>query len=409
MGYLGESLRGFSWMGAFRLATRGFAYLRIAILARLLTPSQFGLFGIAFLALSFLESVTATGINVILIQERKDIDEFVDTAWVISIARGLFIAILLVVLSPLIASFFNAVGSETLLMLVGLVAFIRGFINPSRVKFKKELEFNKEFWFSFVVFLTDSITVITLTFLLRSPVSLVLGLVAGAVMEVTLSFLLIKPVPKLSLDRYKLKLIINRGRWVTATRIFNYLLREGDDIVVGRLLVTKFLGFYQVAYKISTLPITEIARVVHKVTFPVYSKIADEKDRLTRAYFKTFVGVSVLVIPIGVILLLYPYEIVLIVLGSNWLEIVPVIKILSVYGVIESLTGTSTAFFNASKRQDYVTKIYFIRLLVMAITIIPLTNKYGIIVAGFSVLISAVIAIPLTVYFVQRVIKGANE
>ena len=95
MGYTKTAIKGFSWMGAFRGVTRVFSLLRTAILARILMPSQFGAFGIATLILSFLEIFTETGINLFLIQEGSDLEEYVDTAWMISAVRGIFISAIL--------------------------------------------------------------------------------------------------------------------------------------------------------------------------------------------------------------------------------------------------------------------------------------------------------------------------
>ena len=80
-------------MALLRGSTRGLALLKMVVLARFLTPAQFGVFGIALLALAFLEIITETGINVVLIQEEDEIDSYISTAWIVSIARGVLISI----------------------------------------------------------------------------------------------------------------------------------------------------------------------------------------------------------------------------------------------------------------------------------------------------------------------------
>ena len=80
MGYTNKAIKGISWMSAFRGITRIMAFAKIAVLARVLTPSQFGVFGIASLVLVFLEVLTETGINVFLIQSQKDINKYINSA-----------------------------------------------------------------------------------------------------------------------------------------------------------------------------------------------------------------------------------------------------------------------------------------------------------------------------------------
>ena len=96
MGYFQTALRGLSWMGALRVVTRSLALVKIAILARILVPAQFGIYGIATLVLGFLEMLTETGINIFLIQKNKKVDEYVNSAWVVSIVRGFLISFLMV-------------------------------------------------------------------------------------------------------------------------------------------------------------------------------------------------------------------------------------------------------------------------------------------------------------------------
>ena len=95
MGYTKQALKGITWIGFFRVATRGISYIRIIILARILTPSQFGTADIALLILSITEVFTETGINIFLIQQKEKIDKYVNTAWIVSIIRGLLIALVI--------------------------------------------------------------------------------------------------------------------------------------------------------------------------------------------------------------------------------------------------------------------------------------------------------------------------
>ena len=129
MSYFKNTLRGFFWMGFLRVSTRVVAFIKIAILARLLTPSQFGVYGIAFLVLAFLEITTESGINVFLIQEKERIENYINTAWLVSILRGIVIFLAIIYFSSPIASFFNMTESKPLIVLISFVPLIKGFIN----------------------------------------------------------------------------------------------------------------------------------------------------------------------------------------------------------------------------------------------------------------------------------------
>ncbi|MBI1864057.1 oligosaccharide flippase family protein, partial [Candidatus Woesebacteria bacterium] len=242
MGYFRDTIKGISWMGALRVVTRALAILKIAITARILSPSQFGLYGIALLVLGFLEVLTETGINVFLIQEKDKIYEYLNSAWVVSIIRGFLIAALIIASSPLVVSFFSSSGASSLLYLVALVAVIRGFINPSEINFQKNLEFNKLFAFNSFLFLVDTAVVIVLAYVSKNEASLILGMAASASFEVILSFLIFKQRPKLVFEIDKIKKVIERGKWITGAGILSYTFQNLDNVVVGKVLGISPLG-----------------------------------------------------------------------------------------------------------------------------------------------------------------------
>lgn len=393
-------------MGALRGAGRLMAVIRIAVLARLLAPQQFGLFAIASLAIALLEMLTETGINVFFIQEKDRVKTYLDTAWMISIVRGFVIFLVLLITAPFIAQFFKNQDAVALLRVISIVPLLRGFINPAEIKFQKKLQFSKEFRFRFFIFLFDGIVAIIAALVTRSVYSLVLGLISGVILEIAISFLFIKPVPKLSFESVKIKKIVGRGKWVTLAGIFNYLFHNGDDIVVGRLMDSYYLGVYQLAYKITSLPIYEAGEVFGKVTFPVYAKIAGDKKRLKKAFIKITLAISALVIPFGLILFLFPKQLVLLLLGDKWLDAVPVIRVLSVFGVIRAISGSSSALFLAINKQEYVTALTFVSIIGLALTIVPLVDKYGILGAGYSALIGTFLAIPVIGFYLLCIFKN---
>lgn len=405
MGYTRNVITGVSWTWALKFSSRAISFLSVILLARILSPSQFGVYGIAMLVLALLESLTETGVNVLLIQEKGKVEKFLSSAWIVSIVRGIVISVLILIFSPFISSFFNSPDSFTILLLIAIVPLLRGFINPSEVKFQKELNFSKEFWYRLVITVFSTFVSIILAYITHSASSLVIGLIAGALLQVILSFLFISPRPNFSINKEYFYVILNKGKWITLSGIFSYLFHNFDNIVVGRMLNTGSLGLYQMAYNISMLPITDVADVISKVTFPVYTKISEDKLRLKKAFLKTLFYVSIITIPFGIILELFPKEIVSIVLGQKWLGIVGVLRILVIFGVIHGISGLSQALFLSVEKQKYVTVITLVSIISLAVTIVPLVTAYGIYGAGLSALIGSLVPLPFMFYYVVKVLK----
>ncbi len=404
MGYTKDTIRGVGWVGGLRLITRIVSFARIAILARLLSPVQFGVFGIAMLVTALLEVFTETGVNVILVQEKKDIKEYVDSAWIVSITRGVIISIVIFLSASFVSGFFRSPDSIFLIQLISIVPLIRGFINPSSVKFQKDLEFHKEFWYRFVIFSFDAVVAIVFAYITKSAISLVFGLLAGVIVEVILSFLVVKPIPHLHFNKEYVSRIFHRGKWITLSGIFNYLYHNADNIVVGRILGTSSLGLYEMAYKISILPITEIADVVQKVVFPVFTKISEDRERLKKAFTKTLFFVSALSVPFGMLIFLFAKEIVLLLLGDQWISIIPVLRILSIFGVIRAISGSSSALFLSVNKQEYVTIATFVSISGLLVTIIPLVLRFGMLGAGIAALIGTLISVPIFIFYSYKIL-----
>jgi len=405
MGLFKKTARGIGWMGGLRFSSRLLSLLKTAILARLLSPVQFGVFGIVTLVISLFEILTETGINTILIQEDEEVDSFINTAWVISIFRGFFISLLIALCAFPLSRFFSSLKTAKFLLFASLVPLIRGFINPAIIKFQKNLEFRKEFNLRFIILLAESLTAIVWALLTHSVFSLILGLIVAAFSEVLLSFIFCRPRPRFALNRQKAKKIISRGKWITLTGIFSYLVSQGDDAVVGKILGMESLGLYQMAYRISNLPFTEITDVFSRVTFPVYSKISQDKKRVKKAFKKTLLVITLFVVPGVAIIFFFPHLIIKIILGEKWLGATQALKILALFGLSRAISGFAGPVFYAFKRQDLVAKINFLKLVVLAFLIFPLTIKFGITGTALAVLFSSFSVQPMIWKNVRKILQ----
>jgi len=398
-------IKHLSWSFALRWSTRGLTFVRLAILARLLTPGQFGLFAIGTLVLAFLEIVTETWINVFLVQQRDSIDKYINTAWIISIVRGTLISLLIILSTPWIIEFFSSPGSKNILLYLSIVPFLRGFINPSVVNLQRNLKFNHEFYYRLLLFISESIFTITLALILRSEFSLVFGMIFAALIEVVVSLLIFNPKPRFIFSQNQAKDIWKKGKWITAAGIFNYFYQNGDNLVVGRLLGNTQLGIYDYAYKLSSTPITEIGDVFAKVSLPVYVKLRDNLIKLKSTFIKNSLFVIVFSFIFSLVLYLFSDVLVSALLGAQWKHAIPVIKVLSIYGFSKAIVGTTFPLFLSQEKQSYVTLITLISILGLAITIMPLVGQFGIIGAGISASIGTLISLPVAVFLLFKLFK----
>lgn len=400
VGTLSERVvKGGFWVFSLRITQQIFNLIRLIILARILAPHDFGLMGIALLTMATLETFSQTGFQQALIQKKEDIKSYLDSAWTVLILRGLLLFVILYFLAPYAAVFFKASQAKPIIQVIGLSVLLQAFTNIGVIYFQKELEFKKQFLYRLSGTLADFTVAVSAALILRSVWALVFGLLAGSATRLITSYLIHPYRPHLSSHLRKAKELWGFGRWVLGSSILIFLITQGDDIFVGKLLGATMLGFYQMAYRISNMPATEITHVISQVTFPAYSKLQDNLPKLREAYLKVLRLTAFLSFPIAGLVFVVASDFTRLFLGEKWLPMVPAMMVLVWWGVIRGLVGAMSPVFLSIGRPKVVTKLQFIQAALIFILIYPLTIHWNILGTSLAVFLSA-----LAMFFVRTYI-----
>jgi len=196
------------------------------------------------------------------------------------------------------------------------------------------------------------------------------------------------------------------GKWILGSSILVFIVNQGDDIFVGKMLGAAALGFYQMAYLISNLPATEITNVISQITFPTYSKIQDDLERLKKAYLEIFKTTMLISFPIAGGIIVFGSDFTVLFLGDKWMPMVTAMQVLALWGLIRSSGGLVAPLFRAINRPEIPTKILTLKLILLAILIYPLTIKWGILGTAWAVLINALFINPIAHYISIRMVGG---
>jgi len=385
-------VRGSFWVFLLKIINRGFNLIRIIILARILSPNDFGLVGIALLTISTLNTFTQTGFQQALIQKKEDIKFYLDSAWTILILRGFILFGILYLIAPYAAIFFNVPEAKPIIQVIGISILFQAFTNIGVIYFQKELEFNKEFIYQFAGTLADFVVAISAVLILKNVWALVFGSLAGNAAKCFVSYLIHSYRPHLSSDLGKAKELFDFGKWVLGSSILIFLITQGDDAFVGKFLGATMLGFYQMAYRIGNMPSSEFTGMIGTIAFPAYSKLQTVPQQSREAYFKVITFSTFFSFPLtGGIVVLAP-QFTRIFLGEKWLPIVIPLQILTISGMFRSIAGTGGAMFNAVGKPELDFRMNISRLAVIVLSIYPLTKMWGISGTSLSVLLGIIAA-----------------
>ena len=378
-------------MFALRILNEGIALVRTFVLARLLAPNDFGLFGIAMLALSSLEAFSLTGFDAALIQRKEDADLYLDSAWTIQIIRGGVLAAILVVGAPLVGIFFEEPRAVSIVRVLGVVEFIKGFQNIGVVYLRKELEFQKQFFYQLSGTVSNLVVALPAAFIFRSAWALVVGLLAANTVMAIVSYLVHDYRPRLSFDLHQGKDLFDYGRWRLASSVLVFLLIQGDDFFLGKLLGVTALGLYQMAYKISNLPATEITHIISQVTFPAYAKMQESVDLLRRGFIQVIQLTTFLSFPVAAGIACLAHPLTSLFLGEDWLSMVPTIQALTLWGLIRSLEAATSPVWMAVGEPHKPAVFQATKVVLLALLIYPLTHRWGILGTALAVVAESVV------------------
>ena len=389
--------------------TRALQLAMLVVLARLLSPEEFGLMGIALLVIAALTRFSQLGLDQALIQHPEDdVDDYFGTVWILSILRALAIAGVAFFSAPYVADFFGEPRGVVvpLLSVIALGPIARGLENPAAVYFEKDLEFHKQFLL--VVSRAGTRVTVSIGYALVDPsvYALAYGYVAGYTAQTVFSYVLADRWFRPSFDVEKARELIDYGKWLVGSGILSYLYGEGDDVFVGRVLSTTALGYYQLAYRLSNAPATEVAQTISKVVMPAYSKIQDDIPAVREGFRRTLRLSTLVAFPLGVGIIVVADPFVATFLGSQWGPMVVPMQVLTVYGLLRSLRTPAAPLFKALGRPDFMTKLQVVTLVVMAIAIYPLTVTLdlGLVGASLAVVLSGVAYLPPAAVVTTRLI-----
>jgi len=382
------------WVGVTKVAMRSSQLVMLVVLARLLSPTQFGLMGISLLMLSGTRKFSRFGLDAALIQKAEEnVDSYLDTTWCLEIARGLLLSAVLYAVAPVAATQFGEPSAQPLIRTLGLVPLLHGLRNPAVVYFEKDLAFHKSFVYQASGGLAQ--LVVGIGYALYSPTvwALVAASLAKPAVRTAVSYLLDdfrpRPVPDLDSARE----LVQFGKWMTGGSILGFLYSEGDDAFVGWFLSATALGFYQYAYRMADMPATQLSGVLSQVTFPTYSALQDDIGEVRSAVIQTTRLTALFAFPTAFGIALVAPSFVPVVLGQQWAAMIVPMQILAFYGLLHAVTRNFGELWKSQNRPDLQVKLGLVRIACLVVALPLATAAWGI--EGAALAVTGVYLVPM--------------
>ncbi|MEM7586482.1 MAG: lipopolysaccharide biosynthesis protein [Acidobacteriota bacterium] len=318
---------GAGWLYAYRWGERLIDLISIVVLARLLAPEDFGLVAIAASIVAIIEGLSDFDVNKALIRTRDTDPDgeraLFDTAWTLAALRGLISALVMVT----IAAFLSDSRVAAVLAVLALSPLLRGFANPVFVAFERDLIYSKLAALTLGARLVTFAVTLGVAWLTRSYWALVVGILAGSLSHLLLTYAMRPYRPRISLARAPE--IFAFSGWMSLTTIVTTLSMETDKLIVGRFLGVADTGLYFMTQRVGVLPTRELVSPLQRILFPSFREIADDAQRLRRVVRESINVLGSLSLPAGCGFALVAADFVPLALGAEWQPIVPLLMILT--------------------------------------------------------------------------------
>lgn len=371
------------------------------ILAWLLTPGDYGIIGMVAIVTGFAQIFQDAGLSTATIQKDQITHRQISSLFWINVFVSVIVCACVLASAPVIGWFFGKPELIPVTAVLSLCFIMNGLSVQHRSLLQRQLRFGASGTILIASQLITLLVSILLAYLGWGYWALVAGSLAAAITSSLAAFILCPWIPGWIRKGTGVRKMLTFGGHITGNNIINYFSRNADNLLIGKFIGADALGLYAKAYSLFMLPISQIRGPMNTVALPVLSALKDQPERYIK-YYQRFVDIlASLTIPL-MIYCACEADFLISLLGPQWLEAVPVFRILAIAAVIQPVYTTA---FLVQVSHGY-SKQYFIWGCVSAIVFISAFVcglPYGISgVAAFYAVANYLLFIPTLLYCFHR-------
>lgn len=318
------------------------------VLARLLTPGDFGVVAIATVVLGLATVMLDFGIQVAVVQLRELERDDVDTAWTLRLLQNAVIAAILLFSAGFVADRYHDPRLHPVLVVLALSYLLEGLTGMGPVVFQKRQQYAREVAFFMAKRAGGLVITIVLAVWLRNYWALVIGTVLANTVGVVLSYAMHPVAPRLTLARWRH--FVGASLWLTLHSVAGYASQQLDKLVVGRRDGAAMLGAYTIADQVSAMPTSELLAPMNRALFPAMAAVQDDPPRLRQIFLSALGIQATLALPAAIGLALVSRDVVAVMLGEKWAAAAPIMTALALAYGVNALTHSSIYLFNSLGR-----------------------------------------------------------
>lgn len=398
-----KSIDGVIWTLIEKVGKQFIKIILGVILARLLTPADYGLIGMIMVFFAFSMVFIDSGFGAAYIQKKEATEVDASTIFYFNLFVSSLFFVALWFTAPLIADFYSESQLIELIRVMAIVLIINSFGLVQLVKLKKDVDFKKKTLLTLGSAVLATTAGIIAALLDYGVWSLVIQEIARAIIKNLGLWIFYKWRPLLSFNIDSLKSLFSFSSWSLLIGIVNSIFNNIYTLVIGKFFPVAQLGFYTKANQFQKMISQQASNAVGSVAFPVFSKLQDEKVLLKKAVRKFNQHSMFFIAPIAAIFFVIAKPFFLILLTEKWLPMVPYFQLLLIAGALYPLHMVNVQVLSAQGKMKLSFNISMIKNIFRVLNII-IMYRFGIINIIYGEIVCSFLALIINTFYTKRLV-----
>jgi O-antigen/teichoic acid export membrane protein len=336
-----RTVKGVTWTIASQFVRLLITLVVTAILARLLSPKDFGLIAMVAVFSNFFAMLNEMGLGSAIIQKPQVTEEELSSAFWVNLIEGVVVTLAFLALAPVIAGFYSQSILKPIVMVMSIMFTISSVGMIQLALFSKRMDFRTLAMVEVAAAVAGGVVAVAMAATGFGVWSIVaLSLVQCLVLAVVL-FIVSSWKPRLLVKWQPIKGLLKYGLPLMGFSFVNYFNRNLDNLLIGKYLGTRQLGYYDVAYRSILFPLGNVSSVIGRVMFPALSHMEENKTRVRAAYVRANRYIAVITFPLMAGLAVLAPQLVRVALGPKWARAIFLIQVLAMVSTLQSLSTTT--------------------------------------------------------------------
>ena len=396
-----KTISGVKWSAIGRFSTQGISFIIGLLLARVLSPSDYGVVGMVGIFFANAQTFIESGFGSAHIRKKDCNDTDYSTAFYFNIIVGLICCVLLSLCAPYIADFFETPILKEIVIVMSINMLISSFSIVQWAKLNSAIDFKSQAKIGLLTTILSGIVGLTLAYTGFGVWSLVFHNLVATILRTILLFVTTKWTPKWVFSKKSFNYLFGFGSKILTASLLHTIYANMTTIIIGKFYTAKDLGFYSRGESLASLPSMNITSILQSVTYPILSKIQDDNERLIQVYRK-YISMASIIIFFGMCLLAaLAKPLILVLLTEKWLDSVIYLQIFCFALMFDHLCQLNLNILYVKGRSDLVLRLEIIKKTI-SISMIIAAIPFGVLAICVARAVYTQIAVIINTYYTGK-------